>query len=193
MKTLFRPALTLLALFTILTGVLYPLSVLAAAQLFPSQRAGSLVAKNGHNVASKLLGQAFTSHGYFWSRPSATSPSPYNGGASSGSNLGPANPALADAVKARVQALHDADPGNDALVPIDLVTTSGSGLDPHISPAAALYQMRRVAKARGVDEAKLRALVESRIEGRDLGILGEPRVNVVGLNQALDELFGSRP
>ncbi len=193
MKTLFRPALTLLALFTVLTGVLYPLSVAAAARLFPNQRAGSLVMANGHVVASKLIGQAFSNPGYFWSRPSATSPSPYNGGASSGSNLGPANPALVDAIKERVAALHAADPGNDALVPIDLVTASGSGLDPHISPAAALYQVRRVAKARGPDEAKVRALVESNIEGRDLGLLGEPRVNVVVLNQALDALVGSKP
>ena len=193
MKTLIRPALVLLALFTIVSGVLYPLSVTAAAQLFPSQRSGSMVTKNGQVVASRLIGQAFSNQGYFWSRPSATSPSPYNGGASSGSNLGPANPALADAIKERVAALRAADPGNEALVPIDLVTASGSGLDPHISPAAALYQVRRVAKARGTDEAKVRALVEARIEGRDLGVLGEPRVNVVALNQALDDLVGSRP
>ena len=193
MKTLIRPALVLLALFTIVCGVLYPLSVTAAAQLFPSQRSGSMVTKNGQVVASRLIGQAFSNQGYFWSRPSATSPSPYNGGASSGSNLGPANPALADAIKERVAALRAADPGNEALVPIDLVTASGSGLDPHISPAAALYQVRRVAKARGTDEANVRALVEARIEGRDLGVLGEPRVNVVALNQALDDLVGSRP
>lgn len=193
MRTLLRPAATLLGLFTVLTGVVYPLTVTAAARLFPEERSGSLVQKNGQVLGSKLIGQPFSYVGYFWSRPSATSPVPYNAGASSGSNLGPSNPALADAVKQRVAALRDADPGNEAPVPIDLVTASASGLDPHISPAAALYQVRRVAKARGLDVAKVKALVERHIEGRQLGLLGEPRVDVLLLNQALDELAGSSP
>jgi K+-transporting ATPase ATPase C chain len=193
MRTLIRPAATLLALFTLLTGVAYPLTVTAAARLFPSERSGSLVAKSGSVVGSRLIGQPFTSPAYFWSRPSATSPAPYNAAASSGSNLGPSNPALVDAVKARVAALRAADPGNDAPVPIDLVTASASGLDPHISPAAALYQLRRVAKARGMDEGKVRALIDAHVEGRQLGVLGEPRVNVLALNSALDELAGGPP
>lgn len=191
MRTLIRPAITLLALFTLLTGVVYPLTVTAASRLFPEERAGSLVQANGRVVGSKLIGQPFSGAGYFWSRPSATSPAPYNAGASSGSNLGPANPALADAVKQRVLALREADPENSAPVPIDLVTASGSGLDPHISPAAAFYQVRRVAKTRGLSETEVKSLVEAHVEGRQLGVLGEPRVNVLSLNQALDARTGA--
>jgi K+-transporting ATPase ATPase C chain len=192
MKT-FRAALTLLVLFTVLTGVLYPLAVYAASGAFAGQRKGSLVTANGVVVGSKLIGQPFTSLGHFWGRPSATSPQPYNAQNSSGSNLGPTNSALSDAVKARVQALHDADPDNSAPVPIDLVTASASGLDPHISPAAAYYQVHRVATVRHIDEAKVKDLVTSHIEGRDLGFLGEPRVNVLMLNVALDSLAGGPP
>jgi len=191
---LLRPAIVLLALFTVLTGVLYPLAVtLTASALFPKERAGSLVMHGGKVSISKLIGQAFSNPGYFWSRPSATSPNPYNAASSSGSNLGPSNPALTDAVKQRVAALREADPGNGAAVPVDLVTASASGLDPHESPAAALYQVHRVATARGLDEAKVKSLVESQIEGRALGVLGEPRVNVGLLNLALDDLAGGPP
>lgn len=169
-----RPCLVLFGAFTLLTGVCYPAAVTAVGQLaFPRQAQGD----------AALIGQPFTSPGYFWSRPSATA---YNGGASSGSNLGPANPALAEAVKKRVAALKAADPGNAAPVPIDLVTASGSGLDPHISPDAAYYQVGRVARARGLGEDEVRALVDARIEGRTFGMMGEPRVNVLHLNLALD-------
>jgi potassium-transporting ATPase KdpC subunit len=181
-----RPALTALALFTLLTGVAYPLSVTGISQLvFPSQASGSVLVHGGREVGSSLIGQPFTDPAYFWGRPSATGPMAYNGESSSGSNQGPTNPALFDAVKARVQALRDADPGNAAPVPVDLVTASASGLDPHISPAAAEYQMRRVARARGMDEAAVRALVAAHTEGRWLGVLGEPRVHVLRLNLAL--------
>jgi K+-transporting ATPase ATPase C chain len=184
-----RPALVLLSLFTILTGALYPAVVTAAAQLmFPWQANGSLIEQDGTVHGSRLIGQPFTRPGYFWSRPSATSPLPYNGASSSGSNLGPLNPALADAVKQRIAALRAADPGNRAPVPVDLVTTSGSGLDPHISPAAALYQVVRVAKARATEPAEVQQLVAQHTEGRTLGLLGEPRVNVLALNLALDAL-----
>jgi K+-transporting ATPase ATPase C chain len=182
-----RPALVLLALFTLLTGALYPAAVTAAAQLmFPSQANGSLIEKGGSVVGSRLIGQAFSQPGHFWSRPSATGPVPYNAAASSGSNQGPLNPALADAVKQRIEALRAADPGNTAPVPVDLVTASGSGLDPHISPAAALYQVGRVAKARGLDPAQVKQLVADHTDARTLGLLGEPRVNVLELNLALD-------
>ncbi len=149
-------------------------------------RRGSLIVVDGKAVGSDLIGQPFDDPKYFWSRPSATSPHPYNAGASSGSNQGPRNPALADAVKDRIKALRDADPANEAPVPVDLVTASGSGLDPHISVAAANYQLSRVAKARGVAEDKVRALVDASTSGRTFGILGEPRVNVLALNLALD-------
>lgn len=183
-----RPALVSLALLTLITGVAYPLVVTAIAKVaFPSQANGSLIVdEDGKVIGSRLIGQPFDDPKYFWGRPSATSPFPYNAAASSGLNQGPTNPALTKAVQDRVDALRAADPGNAAPVPVDLVTASGSGLDPHISPAAALYQVRRVAKARNLDEGKIRDLVAEHTEGRQLGFLGEPRVNVLALNLALD-------
>lgn len=187
MRAQIRPATVLLVLFSVLTGLAYPALVTAIAQVaFPFQANGSLVVADGKVVGSAQIGQPFDDPKYFWGRPSATSPFPYNAAASSGSNLGPTNPALAEAVKGRVEALRVADPDSTAPVPVDLVTTSGSGLDPHISPAAALYQVPRVAKARKQDPHVVQALVERHIEGRTLGILGEPRVNVLALNLALD-------
>ena len=183
-----RPALVVLALLTLLTGVAYPLLVTGVAQAaFPSQANGSLVRQGDKIIGSSLIGQQFEDPKYFWSRLSATVPA-YNAAASSGSNLGPLNPALEDEVKGRVEALRAADPGNTALVPVDLATSSGSGLDPHVSPAAAYYQVKRVATARGVEEAKVKALVDSSIESRTFGVLGEPVVNVLLLNLALDKL-----
>lgn len=181
-----RPALVLFALLSLLTGLAYPLLVTAVAQVaFADAANGSLVTRDGQVVGSRLIGQAFSDPAHFWSRPSATGPMAYNGEASSGSNLGPLNPALADAVRERVAALRAADPGNTAAVPADLVTTSASGLDPHISRAAADYQLPRVARLRGMAEADLRALVHAHTEGRWLGLVGEPRVNVLALNLAL--------
>jgi K+-transporting ATPase ATPase C chain len=189
MFTEFRPALVLLLLLTLVTGVAYPLVVTGVAQLaFPAKANGSLIERDGKPVGSELIGQTFADTKHFWSRPSATSPYPYNASSSSGSNQGPLNPALTDAVTARVKALRDADPGNTAAVPADLVTASASGLDPHISPAAAEYQVARVAKARSLDAQKVRALVTQATEERQLGFLGEPRVNVLKLNLALDGL-----
>jgi K+-transporting ATPase ATPase C chain len=182
-----RAALVSLGLLTLLTGLVYPLVVTGLAQVvFPRQANGSLIVRNGKAVGSELIGQPFDDPKYFWGRPSATSPSPYNAGSSSGSNLGPTNPDLEKAVKERVEALRTADPGSTGPVPVDLVTASASGLDPHISPAAALFQVRRVASARGVDVAAVRQLVERHVEDRTFGILGEPRVNVLALNLALD-------
>ena len=182
-----RPALMVLLLLTLVTGVAYPLLVTGIAQVvFPSQAQGSLIVKDGKIVGSRLIGQPFDDPKYFWSRPSATSPFADNAGSSSGSNLSPTNPDLVKAVQGRVDALRAADPGNTAPVPVDLVTASGSGLDPHISPAAALYQVSRVARVRKVDPAAVRQLVERHTEGRSLGFLGEPRVNVLALNLALD-------
>ena len=187
MNPLIRPALSLFVLLTALTGVAYPLLVTGAAKIaFPNQAAGSLVVKDGKAVGSSLIGQNFADPKYFWGRPSATAPMPYNGTGSSGSNLGPLNPALVDAVKGRVDALKAADPGNTALVPIDLVTASASGLDPHISVAAAEYQAARVARVRGMAPEAVHKLVEHHTEGRMLGFLGEPRVNALALNLALD-------
>jgi len=187
MNPLIRPALSLFVLLTALTGVAYPLLVTGAAKIaFPDQAAGSLVVKDGKPVGSSLIGQNFADPKYFWGRPSATAPMAYNGTGSSGSNLGPLNPALVDAVKGRVDALKAADPGNTTLVPVDLVTASASGLDPHISVAAAEYQANRVARVRGMAPEAVHKLVERHTEGRLLGFLGEPRVNVLALNLALD-------
>jgi len=177
----------MLIVMTAITGAIYPAIVTGIAQaIFPNQANGSLIEQDGKAVGSTLIGQPFGDPKHFWSRPSATSPYPNNASSSSGSNQGPLNPALTDAVAGRIKALRDADPDNKAPVPVDLVTASGSGLDPHISPAAAEYQVARVAKARGMDPAKVRALVAVYTEGRQLGFLGEPRVNVLRLNLALD-------
>ena len=184
-----RPAVVLFLLLTALTGFIYPLVVTGLAQLlFPQQAAGSLVMRNGRALGSRLIGQSFSAPGYFWGRPSATTPQPYNGTASGGSNLGPLNPALLDAVKPRIAALRAADPGHEAPVPVDLVTASGSGLDPEVSVAAATYQAARVARARGLAPERVQALIAQHTEGRLLGVLGEPRVNVLELNLALDAL-----
>lgn len=187
MRSQFRPALVSLAALTLITGLLYPLVITGIAQvLFPRQANGSLIIKDGKPVGSSLIGQPFDAPKYFWGRPSATSPFPYNAAASSGSNLGPTNDALIKAVQARIDALKTADPDNPLPLPVDLVTASGSGLDPHISPAAAEYQIRRIARVRGLDETDVRWLVAQHSEGRQLGVLGEPRVNVLTLNLALD-------
>ena len=186
----FKPALILFVLLSVLTGVIYPAVVTGLAQLlFPSQANGSLLKDNGGKpTGSSLIGQSFSSPGHFWGRPSATGPFPYNAGASSGSNLGPTNPALLDAVQARILALQAADPDNKAPIPVDLITASASGLDPHVSPAAAEYQINRVAKARHINPENLRALVDANTEWRQWGFLGEPRVNVLTLNLALDAI-----
>ena len=189
MKTLIRPAVSLFVLLTAVTGIVYPLAVTGVAKAaFPAQAAGSLVMKDGHAVGSSLIGQDFSDPKHFWGRPSATGPMPYNGAGSGGSNLGPTNPALTAAAKQRIAALQAVDPGNHAPVPVDLVTASGSGLDPEISPAAAQYQLVRVARARGLSEAQVAVLVTQATSGRQLGVLGEPRVNVLQLNLALDAL-----
>ncbi len=188
-NTLLRPALVLLACLSALTGLLYPAAVTGAAQaLFPWQAQGSLLERGGQTVGSTLIGQPFSDPRNFWSRSSATAPMPYNGSASGGSNLGPLNPALADAVKERVKALRDADPGNTAPVPVDLVTASASGLDPHISPAAARYQAARVARLRELPETTVQALIDRYTEAPLWGLLGEPRVNVLELNLALNAM-----
>ena len=193
MLTQLRPALVILAGMTLLTGVAYPLAVTVVAQVvFPRQASGSVVVRDGRAVGSRLIGQPFDDPRYFWGRPSATSPKPYDASASTGSNLGPSNPALRDAVAARVDALHASDPGQHAPIPIDLVTASGSGLDPHVSPAAAEWQVPRVARARGLDEAQVRALVAAHVEPPQLGVLGEPRVDVLELDLALDTLTPAR-
>jgi K+-transporting ATPase ATPase C chain len=176
----------MLLIFTVITGIIYPLVVTGIAQVaFPHQANGSLITVNGKNVGSELIGQQFDEPKYFWGRPSAAG---YNAAASSGSNYGPMNPALLDSVQKRINALKTADPDNTLPIPVDLVTSSGSGLDPHISIAAALYQVHRVATARGLDEAQVQALVNQYTQGRQFGFLGEPRVNVLELNLALDEL-----
>ena len=185
-----RPALVLFVILTIITGVAYPLITTGIGQLLlPKEASGSLIEKDGKVIGSTLIGQNFTEPQYFWGRPSATGPYPNNAASSSGSNLGPLNPALAEAVKNRVAALKAADPDNTLPIPVDLVTTSASGLDPHISPAAALYQVGRVAKARGLSAESVEKLVGESIEGRQWGVLGEPRVNVLLLNIALDKLL----
>jgi K+-transporting ATPase ATPase C chain len=185
-----KPAFVLLAIFTVLTGGIYPAAVTGLAQLlFPDPANGSLIRdQDGTPRGSRLIGQPFSGPRYFWGRPSATAPYPYNAGASSGSNQGPLNPALKAAVQARIQALQAADPGNAAPVPVDLVTASASGLDPHISPAAAEYQVHRVARERNLAPQAVRELVARHTEGRQWGVLGEPRVNVLELNRELDAL-----
>jgi K+-transporting ATPase ATPase C chain len=189
-----RAAIVSLLALTVITGIAYPLLVTGIAQAaFPSQASGSLIVKDGKPVGSRLIGQPFDDPRYFWGRLSATAdangkPLAYNGAASTGSNLGPTNPALVDEVKARIDALHAADPGNESPIPVDLVTSSGSGLDPEITPAAAEYQLHRVAAARHLDDGRVRAVVAAHTADRQLGFLGEPRVNVLELNLALDAL-----
>ncbi len=184
---LLKPALLSLLLLTLITGGVYPALVTGLAQLlFPRQANGSLIVRDGQAVGSELIGQPFADPAYFWGRPSATGPFPYNAAASSGSNLGPTNPALLEAVKGRIEALRQVDPANPAPIPADLVTASASGLDPHISPAAAFYQVARVAKARGLAAEQVKSLVAEYSEGRQWGFLGEPRVNVLKLNLALE-------
>jgi len=193
MKTLLRPALSLFVVLTLLTGLVYPAAITAVAQAaFPHAANGSVVERHGVVVGSELIGQPFSAPGHFWSRPSATSPMPDNGDASSGSNLGPLNPALVDAVKGRIAALRAADPTNTAPVPVDLVTASASGLDPHISAAAAQYQVGRVARATGLSRERVQALVDRRTEGPLFGWLGEARVNVLMLNLDIDDARGHR-
>ena len=188
MKTMLRPALVLFIALSVITGLLYPLAVTGVGRaLFPEQAAGSLLNKDGKAVGSALIGQTFSAPNYFWGRPSATSPMPTNAIGSSGSNQGPTNPALAEAVKGRIKALRAADPGNTAKVPADLVSASASGLDPHISVAAAQYQAPRVARERKLALAEVQRLIGLSTEGRDLVVLGEPRVNVLKLNLALDQ------
>ena len=187
MKNALRPVLVLFAALTLVTGVIYPAVVTAVSRIaFSHQADGSLIMKGGKAVGSELIGQQFDAAYYFWGRLSATSPQPYNATSSAGSNLGPTNPALLDEIKGRISALHDADPSNTAAIPVDLVTSSASGLDPQISPAAAQYQVARVAKARSLTPDAVTALIEQNTQGRQLGVLGEPRVNVLALNLALD-------
>jgi K+-transporting ATPase ATPase C chain len=189
MNNILRPVLVTFTVLTLVTGVAYPLAVTGIGQaLFPTQAGGSLIQRDGKTVGSALIGQNFTDPGHFWGRPSATGPQPNNAIASSGSNQGPLNPALVDAVKGRVEALRAADPGNTLPVPVELVTASASGLDPHISPAAAGFQVQRVAKARNLDATKVRALVVDNTQSPMLGLMGEPVVNVLRLNLALDAL-----
>lgn len=184
-----RYAIIALVVFTLVTGILYPLLITGVARLFfPRQAEGSMITQNGNTVGSALIGQPFSDPAYFWGRPSATTPFPYNAAASSGSNLGPSNPALVAAVQSRIAALQAADPGNNNPIPVDLVTSSGSGLDPDISVAAAEYQAPRVARVRGLTLKQVDALIVKYTEGRQLGFLGEPRVNVLKLNLALDSL-----
>lgn len=189
MKAILRPACSLLLVLTLITGVIYPLVLTGLAQLaFPVRANGTLIKRHGTLIGSRLIGQAFSEPQYFWSRPSATRPQPYNGLDSGGSNLGPLNPALIAAVKARIAALRAADPGNGAPIPVDLVTASASGLDPDISLAAAYYQAGRVARARGLSTRRVRALIAAHAHGGSLGVMGDPRVNVLELNLALDAM-----
>jgi K+-transporting ATPase ATPase C chain len=191
MASLLRPALLLLLLLTVVTGAAYPALVTGLAQgLFPEGANGSLVRRHGRVVGSGLIGQLFADAGHFWGRPSALAPRPYDASNSTGSNLGPTNPELARAVGERIAALRASDPGNAAPIPVDLVTASASGLDPHVSPAGALWQVARVARARGLPEERVRALVLEAVEPPALGLLGAPRVNVLRLNLALEEAAG---
>lgn len=191
MKTLFRPAITLFITLSIITGIVYPITVTAITQtLFHESANGSLIIKGGKPVGSVLIGQNFTNPGYFWGRPSATLPQPYNGSASGGSNQGPLNPALADAVKSRIEVLQTVDPENKLPIPVDLVTASASGLDPDISLAAAQYQVTRIATARHLSPEKVVALIDAYAQERQWGIFGEARVNVLQLNMALDDNLG---
>ena len=184
-----KSGFAMLVYMTVITGLIYPVVVTAVAQALLSKPAnGSLIVKDGKPIGSALIGQPFSNPKYFWSRPSAIGPYPYNAGTSSGSNQGPTNPALTEAVAARIKALRDADPGNTSPVPVDLVTASGSGLDPDISPASAYYQVERVARVRKLDLNRVRALIAEHTEDRQFWILGEPRVNVLKLNLALDQL-----
>jgi K+-transporting ATPase ATPase C chain len=194
MSTIIRPAIVLFLIMTVLTGVVYPFAVTGIAQvLFHDQAAGSLVMADGHAVGSRVIGQSFSDPKYFWSRPSATSPQPYNATASSGSNLGPLNPALTDAIKTRIDALKAADPTNTLPVPVDLVTASGSGLDPEISIAAAQYQAARIARVRGLPPEEVQSLIAAHSRGKLFGLVGEPRVNVLELNLGLDALRRAAP
>jgi potassium-transporting ATPase KdpC subunit len=192
MKSMIRPAVSLFVVLTVVTGVVYPLAVTGVAKAaFPQQAAGSLIVKDGKTVGSSLIGQNFTDPKYFWGRPSATSPMANNGQGSGGSNLGPLNPALTDAIKGRVEALRAADPGNKALVPVDLVTTSASGLDPEISIAAAQYQAARIARLRAVSPEVIEGIIARHTQGRLFGLLGEPRVNVLDMNLELQHSSGT--
>jgi K+-transporting ATPase ATPase C chain len=186
-----KPAVVVFGLLTVLTGAAYPALITGIAQtVFPDQANGSLIVQDGKTVGSRLIGQSFSDPGHFWGRPSATAPMPFNAASSGGSNQGPLNPALEEAVKGRIEALKASDPTQTAPIPVDLVTTSGSGLDPHISVAAAQWQAPRIARLRDLPEARVRELIASHMEGRQLGILGEPRVNVLALNLGLDKLAG---
>jgi len=194
MNSIIRPAMVLFLVMTVLTGVAYPFAVTGIAQLlFHDQATGSLLMSGGHAVGSRIIGQSFSDPKYFWSRPSATAPQPYNAIASGGSNQGPLNPALTDAVKARIGALKAADPANPLPIPVDLVTASASGLDPDISIAAARYQAARIARVRSLDPAAVQSLIDAHARGRLLGFIGEPRVNVLELNLALDALHVAHP
>jgi K+-transporting ATPase ATPase C chain len=192
MQTLLRPAVSLFVLLSAITGIAYPLVVTGIARVaFPDAAGGSLVVKDGKAIGSTLIGQNFTDPKHFWGRPSATGPHPYNAAASGGSNQGPLNPALVDAVKGRIDALKAADPGNVKPVPVDLVTASASGLDPHISPEAARYQLQRIAAARKLSIERVASLIDAHTQGRDFGLFGEARVNVLLLNLALDSQTGT--
>ncbi len=189
MLKMLRQSVVALVVLGVIVGVVYPLAVTGVSQAFFSHKAGgSMIVQDAKIVGSELIGQPFSDPGYFWSRPSATAPIPYNAAASSGSNLGPTNPALLKAVEERIQVLRATDPGSIEPVPVDLITSSGSGLDPHISPAATEYQVERVARARGMTAEAVRALVAEHTKGRLWGVFGEPRVSVLALNLALDEL-----
>jgi K+-transporting ATPase ATPase C chain len=188
-----KPAIVVFGLLTALTGAAYPALITGIAQaVFPEQANGSLIEQDGKKVGSRLIGQTFSDPGHFWGRPSATVPMPFNAASSGGANQGPLNPALEEAVKGRIEALKASDPTQTAPIPVDLVTTSGSGLDPHISVAAAQWQAPRVARTRNLPDAQVRELIAGNTEGRQLGVLGEPRVNVLALNLALDQLASAR-